>query len=131
MVCLSGTLRLLATLSVATAISVAAHEERVGAKTDEVAAVAAHSDPQMAAVIAEVRKNEPLYQNLESVVVTTSKLAPVNKQWSMVRSSQRAHTILQGELFYFRGDETRTFRNGATTQLEHASQYDGEKTLSI
>ena len=90
-----------------------------------------HADPQMAAVVAEVRKNEELYQNLESIVVTTSKLAPANKQWSMVGTSQRAHTIQQGDLIYFRGEEARTFRDGVTTRLEHASQYDGDKTHSI
>jgi hypothetical protein len=58
---------------------------------------------KLAEIIERVTENEKLYRNLETVIRRETQFDP--KKWTIPTVVETLHTVLQGDLVYFRGEE--------------------------
>lgn len=94
-------------------------------------------DPRLAEIIREVKQNEALYENLETEQRLVKQLVlKQNAAWSpfgpiLARREEKLHTVRQGDLIYYRGDEKELLISGDVAHFVRVSAFDGETTRSV
>jgi hypothetical protein len=88
---------------------------------------------ELARLVREVRANEKLYRNLETVLERTVETAR-NRDPDVpleLTDKKTRHTVRQDDLIRFEGEETRVVPTGQRVTTRRLSSFDGNQTVSI
>jgi len=88
---------------------------------------------ELAQLVRQVRANEELYRNLETVLERTVETAPdrdPDVPLELTKIETR-HTVRQDKLIRFEGQETLVFPTGQRVTARRLSLFDGDQTVSI
>lgn len=90
------------------------------------------SDTRLRHIIERVETNEPLYRQLETVVRFTRRYADASQNGRLVPAVMaRWHTILQGDLVWFRAEDLAKRTNGDKRPGGTLSVFDGQISRNI
>lgn len=93
------------------------------------------TDPsaELAKLVRQVRANEQLYRNLETVLERTVETAPDRGPDVPLELTEIEirHTVRQDKLIRFEGEETLVFPTGERATTRRLSSFDGDQTVSI
>lgn len=96
------------------------------------AAGAPASDERLQEIIEQVEANEALYQRLETVVHFTQRSSvAAEKGPSILSQNARWHTILQGDLLWFRSKDVVALPSGKQMPGGSLSAFDGQRSRSV
>ncbi len=90
-------------------------------------------DDRLAQIIEQVRANEDRYRNLETLINRTTRIAERDNPDKSLKTTieETHHTVVQGNLIRFEGEEVCTRPTGEKVRRRRHSSYDGEKTVSV
>lgn len=113
------------------AVLIARHSALANDEDQPAAAVEA-SDTRLRHIIERVEANEPLYQQLETVVRFTRRYADASGKGRLVPAVEaRWHTVLQGDLLWFRAEDLAKLANGEKRPRGTLSVFDGQISQNI
>ncbi len=110
------------------------HVALADGEADQPAPAAAEraSDTRLRHIIERVEANEPLYQQLETVVRITRRDADASREGRLAPTVEaRWHTVLQGDLLWFRAEDVARPASGEKRPGGTLSVFDGQISQTI